>query len=268
MKSVAGVFVTRADAERAIQKLRSMGLADDKVSLLIPGPAEKEANPAPSVKTDATEQPGMGTAMGGVVGAAAGMAGGFGAGALASAFIPGVGPVVALGLWGAALLGLAGAGAGAAAGAALENATTSGLPEDELFVYEDALRRGRSVVIALCDDDATAASARELFEAAGAETVDAARDQWWVGLRSAEKEHYAKLGKDFDVEEKFYRRGFEAALHAKNRCKEYDQVASEMANHIEELHRHHPGAAVEEAYRRGYERGREYYESLCNKTKR
>jgi hypothetical protein len=268
MQTVAGVFISRADAERAVQKLRSMGLGDDKINLLTPGSMEKEIAEANSVKTDDTEQPGMGAALGGVVGGAAGIAGGYELGALAGALIPGVGPVVALGIWGATLLGLAGAGAGAVAGAALEDATTTGLPEDELFVYEDALRRGRSVVVALCEDDATAESVRELIKAGGAETVDAARDKWWVGLRSAEKEHYVKLGMNFDREEKIYRQGFEAALHAKNRCKEYDQIASEMANRIEELQHHHPGANAEEAYRRGYERGREYYQNFCDKTKK
>jgi hypothetical protein len=152
------------------------------------------------------------------------------------------------------------------AGAAVDDAASEGLPADELFVYEDALRRGRTVLIALCKDEATAASAHELLKAEGAETVDAARDEWWIGLRSAEQEHYLKLNKNFDQQEKFYRLGFEASLHAKSRCKEFDQIASEMANHIEELHRHHPGAEIEDAYRRGYERGRMYYEALCAKT--
>ena len=266
MRGVAGVFVTRVDAERAARKLSSIGLTNDHITLLAPGTSEQVSNEVKSVATDATEQPGIAKAMGGVMGAAAGMAGGFGLGTLASAFIPGVGPVVALGLWGAAILGLAGAGAGVAAGAAVEDAATEGLPADELFVYEDALRRGRTVLIALCKDEATAASAHELLKAEGAETVDAARDEWWIGLRSAEREHYLKLNENFDKEEKFYRLGFEASLHAKNRCKEFDQIASEMAEHIEELHRLHPGAEVEDAYRRGYERGRTYYEALCAKT--
>jgi hypothetical protein len=267
MRSIAGVFVAQADAERAARKLRSIGLTDKKITLLKPGTAAEVSREVESVDTEGTEQPGVAKAIGGVVGAAAGMAGGFELGTLASAFIPGVGPVVALGLWGAAILGLAGAGAGVAAGAAVEDAATEGLPADELFVYEDALRRGRTVLIALCDDDVTAASAHELLKAEGAETIDSARDQWWIGLRSAEREHYLKLNEDFDKQEKFYRLGFEASLHAKNRCKEFDQIASEMANHIEELHRQHPGAEIEDAYRRGYERGRTYYEALCAKTK-
>ena len=112
MRSVAGVFVARADAERAARKLRSMGLTDEKITLLAPGTIEEVSKEVGSVATDATEQPGMGKAIGGVMGAAVGMAGGFGLGTLASAFIPGVGPVVALGLWGAAILGLAGTGCG------------------------------------------------------------------------------------------------------------------------------------------------------------
>ena len=42
--------------------------------------------------------------------------------------------------------------------------------------------------------------------------VDAAREEWWVGLRSAEKEHYRALGGNFENAELDYRRGFEAAL--------------------------------------------------------
>jgi hypothetical protein len=213
------------------------------------------------------EQPGMGKALGGVVGAAMGLAGGLELGAAASAFIPGVGPVLALGLAGGALLALAGASVGAAGGNALENALTEGLPEDELFVYEDALRRGRSVLIAFVDDEAHAASVRRVMEADCVETVDAAREQWWIGLRRPEEEHYSKLGRDFKEDEKFYRLGFEAALHARTRCKEYDQVLAEMDSDLEELKRRYPHSDLEEPFRRGYERGRAYYESLCSKTR-
>ena len=140
---------------------------------------------------------------------------------------------------------------------------TEGLPADELFVYEDALRRGRSVLIAFVDDEARAASARRLIEAECAETVDAARQQWWIGVRRPEEEHYTKLRRDFKQDEKFYRLGFEDALHARTRCKEYDQVLAEMANDLEELQRRYPDSDLEEPFRRGYERGRAYYQSLC-----
>lgn len=78
--------------------------------------------------------------------------------------------------------------------------------------------------------------------------------------------HYLKSGRQFGDGEKFYLLGFEAALHARNRCKEFDQIASEMASDLEELQRQYPGAAVEEPFAHGFQRGREYYQRLCNES--
>ncbi len=183
------------------------------------------------------------------------------------AAIPGVGTVAALGLLGAALLTAAGASLGAAVGGKTENFMSKGLPEDEIFVYEDALRKGRSVVIALAEDAAEAATIHKLLESAGAEAVDSAREQWWIGLRNAEQEHYLKSGRNFGDDENFYRMGFEAALHARNRCKEFDQVSAEMASSLEEVQRQFPGVEVAEPFTRGYQRGREYYQHLCDESK-
>jgi len=206
--------------------------------------------------------------MGKALGALAGTAAGFSAGTLlVAALIPGVGPITAIGLLGGAVAAAAGATVGAVAGGKLENAMTEGLPEDELFVYEDALRQGRSVVIALAEDDAEASRIRGLLDAEGAEAVDAAREKWWIGLRSAEEEHYSGQGRRFADDERFYRLGFEAALHARTRCKEYDQTLAEMSVKIEELERQHPGIDVAEPFRKGYERGRDYYQQLCNESK-
>jgi hypothetical protein len=80
------------------------------------------------------------------------------------------------------------------------------------------------------------------------------------------QEHYLKSGRKFGGDEKFYLLGFEAALHARNRCKEFDQIASEMASDLEELQRQYPGAAVEEPFTRGFQQGREYYQRLCNES--
>jgi hypothetical protein len=257
MQAVTGVFLSQADAHRAVESLRSKGVPNDKLTLLTPGNSRKGLE---SVRVDAAEQPGIGKAIGAALGAAGGVTGG----GLLIAAVPGVGWVAAAGMLGAAVL--AAAGAGAAAGGALENSTTEGLPEDEIFVYEDALRQGRTVVIALVEDAEAADSLKDLLKSEGAETIDAARHQWWIGLRSAEREHYAAYGKDFGEDERFYRLGFEAALHARWRCKEFDQVSAEMASNLEELQRQHPGAEIEEAYERGYQRGREHYQSLCNES--
>lgn len=261
MKAVTGVFRSQSDAEHALAEIRSTGLSQDRITLLTPKSSETAEASAPVV---AAEQSGMGKAVGAVLGAAAGISGGP---LIVAALIPGVGPITAIGLLGGAVLAAAGASIGAVAGGKFENAMTDGLPEDELFVYEDALRKGRSVLIALADDDAAASGLRELFIAEGAETVDAAREQWWIGLRDAEQEHYSSFGRNLSNDEKFYRLGFESALHARTRCKEYDQVLGEMTAQIEELERRYPDAEVAEAFQRGYERGRDYYQQLCNESR-
>ncbi|MGA8440461.1 MAG: hypothetical protein WB762_01145 [Candidatus Sulfotelmatobacter sp.] len=76
--------------------------------------------------------------------------------------------------------------------------------------------------------------------------------------------HYLESGKQFGDGEKFYLLGFEAALHARNLCKEFDQIASEMASDLEELQQQYPGAGVEEPFARGFQQGREYYQRLCD----
>jgi hypothetical protein len=261
MKDVTGVFRSRSDAERAMSQMRSLGVPEDKITLLTPDKIEKTLQSVPSVSA---EQPGMGKAIGAVVGAAAGLSGGA---LVVAALIPGVGPITAIGLLGAAVLTAAGGSIGAVAGGKLENSMTEGLPEDELFIYEDALRKGRSVVVALSDDEAAASRLRELLTVEGAESVDAAREEWWVGLRSAELEHYSAPGRNFDDDEKFYRLGFESALHARTRCKEYDQVSSEMTAKLEEVQRQYPDSNVAEPFTKGYERGRAYYQQICDESK-
>jgi hypothetical protein len=110
------------------------------------------------------------------------------------------------------------------------------------------------------------AALRKSLQAEGTQAIDAAREQWRIRLRSTEQEHYLKSGQQFGDDEKFYILGFDAALHARNRCKEFDQVASEMASALEELQGQYPGVAVEKPFTRGYQRGREYYQGLCDES--
>jgi len=257
MVTVTGIFKTVDGAQRAMDRLQSI-ISREKMTLLSPGDATLAPKP---VEVIAAEQPGMGKAMGGVAGAAVGIAGGVEVAAI-TATVPGVGPVVALGVLGGALLGFL----GAKAGQAIDRALSEGLPEDELFVYEDALRRGRTVLVVSLADEASATSARRILEWEGAEAVDAAREMWWIGLRSAEQEHYSQGRAKFDRDEKFYRLGYEAALHAKYRCKEYDQIMSEMQSDLKEVQQRYPREDVEAPFLKGFERGRAYYQELCNKA--
>lgn len=236
MKSVVGVFRSRTDAERAYNELCSSGI--DQSTVLTPDNARRKLEKVPTIEG---ERPGMGTAVGGVVGTAFGAAGGASIGAaFASAFFPGVGPVLIVGM---AAAGLAG---GMAAGAALENAQTTGLPADELFVYEDALRKGRSVVVTMADDEKRRERAQDILLRAGAESLDAAREDWWLGLRSAEEATYEAEGRDFGGDETTYRKGFEAALQVRGRS---------WADAQEFLRENYADSYKSEAFRNGFERG-------------
>lgn len=222
----------------------------EHINLLLPGSPEQEIH---SIPTSETEQPGVGAAIGGVVGAALGMAGGFELGVGATMLIPGVGPVLAVGLAAAAALGVGGALGGAALGEAADHRSTEGVPSDEIFFYEDALRQGRSVVLVLAADSDEAQRARDILGAAGAESLDAARESWWVGLRDAEKEHYQALGENFAKDHDAYRMGFEAGLRRECRGK----PVKDARECLRDLY---PDVWESKAFVSGFERGVAYRE--------
>ena len=103
MRAVTGVFLSKADAIKSVEKLRALNVAADKITLLTPGDERKEAS---LVSTEAAEAPGIGKALGAVVGAAGGLSGGS---MLVAAMVPGIGMVTAAGMLGVAILGAAGA---------------------------------------------------------------------------------------------------------------------------------------------------------------
>jgi hypothetical protein len=230
MKSVAGIFTSREAAERAVSRLASSGISHDHLTLLTPG---ADVRRLASIPVDEGEAPGTGAAIGAVTGAATGAGVGLPIGAAVSLVVPGIGPIIAFGLLGAALFGAG----GAAIGNALENVLTQGVPRDDLFVIEDALRGGQSVVIAFVDDEATALRARAVLREKGALDLDTARDRWWSSLPEAER------GRFEPVEEHVYRCGFEAAQWCDNR------------ENVRPLH----GDLVDQpAFQRGFERGHDY----------
>jgi hypothetical protein len=251
MKTVVGTFPSHEAAGAAVSGLCNAGIGRSRVNVLSP---ESRLRDVRAVPEEDAESEGVGTALGAVVGGAAGLSAGFALPAVASVVVPGLGPVLAAGAVGAALLGLGGALGGAAAGHALETKLIEGLPKDELPVYVDALRRGRSVVVVLAEDDREALTAREILEDSGAESLDAARDMWWIGLRDAEGEYYEKQGQVFSTDEALYRRGFEAAM---------GEITPEAdPNGRREALRQRHGELVDEpAFRRGFARGCLYRDS-------
>ena len=253
MHTVMAIFTSQEAAVQAAARLGSLGIPREQMHFLIPG---APAAALEEVPTTETEQPGMGAALGSVVGGAVGASGGLMSAAVLSAIIPGIGPVMAIGLGALSLVGAVGGGlAGAAAGGALENAMADGLPKDELFLYEDALRQGRTVLMVLTAEIAQAEAVRTTCAQEGAESLDAARDTWWVGLREAEAEAYTAHGGDFTQDEAVYRRGFEAALRPAIASKPYSEA-------VEVLRIHYPDVYAHAAFRRGFERGQAYYGQL------
>ena len=226
MKAVVGVFKSRSDAELGAAELRPLDISKDRITVLTPHATEQELA---AVQTVDGEQPGMGKALGATVGGATGVAVGVGlVPMLASFLIPGVGQVLAIGVAGGLVLGAIGAVGGGIAGGAIESDVFEGLPADELFVYEDALRKGRSVVFVMAEND-EAEAVRGALEHAGAESIDRARDMWWIGLRDVEKERYEVDGGRFEDDESYFRCGFEAALHSKKRARTYEQCRQERS---------------------------------------
>lgn len=247
MEAVSGVFHSRADATKAINDLRKTGLPDNRIGLVTPGgdAADLEA----SLPVTDTEEPGMGRAMGAAVGGAMGAAGGATLGlAVATLAVPGIGPVIAFGMLGAALLGVVGATAGAAAGDTVESELGEGIPHEDIYLYEDALRHGRSIVIAYAETDEQADKAEAVMERSTAMDLDQLREDWWNELRDEERTHYHHdFARDFARDEESYRSGYQAALHPGRRGKAYTDVEQDLkTDYVGEL---------DTAFREGYERG-------------
>jgi hypothetical protein len=255
MEAVTGVFRSREDACNSARELRHVGLDGERVNLVLPDTPDEIRG----VRTSDTEQPGVGRAFGAVLGGTLGMVSGFELGIGMTALIPGVGPVLAVGAAAAAALGIGGAVGGAAVGTAVDVQTTEGLPADEIFFYEDALRHGRSVVIVMAKNHEDAEWIRHFLARQGAETVDAARKAWWIGLRDAEKEHYQIAGKNFEQVEGEYRSGFEAALMRDVRGRTF--VAA-----MDTLRVRYPAVWQSHAFRSGFDRGQAYFQEKANEA--
>src|SRR6476646_1547925 len=196
MQVVTAIFDTRREAENAAKEVRSLGIPDSRIGLVTP---EGSAQGDTTVPVTDTEYPGMGTAMGAAVGGAMGAAGGATLGlAAATLIVPGVGPVLAFGLLGAALLGGTGAAVGAAVGDKIEEGLGEGFPHEDVYLYEYALRLGRSVVIVHAVNDEQHSKARALLNRTGALDLDRVRDGWWSELRESERTRYEDDGRDFD----------------------------------------------------------------------
>jgi hypothetical protein len=159
----------------------------------------------------------------------------------------------------AALLGTGGAAIGAAAGSSLDETAAKNLRQDELHLYEASLRQGRTVLIALANDERQAQAARKAMARDGAESLDQARENWWHQLRAAEEAAYQREGRDFALDETPYRHGFEAALHPRVRGKTHAESVVLLGQYLGDDQQ-------TEAFQRGYERGQAYHQDLLEES--
>lgn len=167
MEGIVGVFRSRTDAERAVNDLRRLGQPENSIVFLTPGASPDQLSQVPTTNA---ESPGIGKGISTVVGGAIGGGAGLGLGsALASLFIPGVGPIVAAGIGAAALLGIGGAATGAAIGEAAEESLDTGLPIDDLSRLRYLLKSGRTLVVVTADSKEKEEQIHALFNSFNAE---------------------------------------------------------------------------------------------------
>jgi hypothetical protein len=235
-----GVFRSSRSAEEAVSQLKQLGIAPDRITVLTPGSFSALAQ----VPTSDTEQEGMGPALAGAISGALGL------GLGVALFVPGIGPITVLGALAAGLLGAGGAAAGAAVGATLEAQSLSGLlPIDELYVYEDALSKGRTLVLVSAGHQSD--DVWRVLKDSGAESIDAAREDWWVGIRDAERLEYAGTDGQTEFgsrEEALFRQGFEAALRLLSQGKSEEEIEDMIQDE-------YPALCNQHLFVRGYKRG-------------
>ncbi len=126
--TIVGIFPDRGSADDAIDELRKLGFGDDQIGFAVRG----------GTATATDNQAGEGAGAGMLAGAGVG-----GAAAVASLFIPGIGPIMAAGILTTMVGGMA---AGAAVGGIIGTLTGLGIPEDEAHYYESEFSEGRVLV--------------------------------------------------------------------------------------------------------------------------
>jgi hypothetical protein len=159
MRTVVGMFETRAEAESAIHRLTASGIGADTISV-----AMKDSEAASDLveSTGAHDLAGEGAAAGAVSGATVGTLVGL---ALAGStlVLPGVGTVL---VGGPILAALTGAGIGAASGGLFGALVGAGIPDLEAETYAAGIAEGHIFVSANVADD-QAALAHRIFDEEG-----------------------------------------------------------------------------------------------------
>jgi len=156
-----GVLVSPVAAEKAIGELLRIPLPQEAITFLT---ADRD-----DAAEDRDRGKFVGACLGGILGTASGLS--LGA-AAATLMVPGVGPVLAIGIGAAALLGLSGAGAGTALGASGAPSTRNqqevvACASADAQFFRDVLNKGRSLVIVRVDSKPLAEAACAVLDRLG-----------------------------------------------------------------------------------------------------
>ena len=170
--TVIGLFESKT-LEEAVKNLQAAGVIESQISVLTqPGPIQERLGG--DAQQTIVESAGAGAlggaALGGLVGILA---------AASQIFMPGIGPVLALGSLATALGSGAGSGAGigAAFGGFLGALIGLGMSEEDAHLYVEGVRQGNAVVAAEVDADKVAATMATMRQA-GALSTDSLKGTW------------------------------------------------------------------------------------------
>jgi hypothetical protein len=175
--SVYGIYRSRADAEEAIEMMRSAGFRPQDISVLFPDNVGTK-DFGHEKHTKAPERATAGAATVGALGGALGWL--IGAGFLA---IPGLGPLIAAGPIMAALAGI---GAGTVVGGLVGALVGMGIPEYEAKRYEGRIRSGGVLLSIHCETDAWVNRAKDMLKQTGADDISSATEARASGSRVTE----------------------------------------------------------------------------------
>jgi hypothetical protein len=160
--AVFGIYKTIAQAERAVDTLKSVGYTNNDISVLLTD-AQSSHDFAHQKNTKAPEGTATGATAGGIIGGTLGLLA-----SLGTLAIPGIGPLLAAGPLFATLAGL---GAGGAAGGVIGALVGMGIPEYEAKRYEGQVKNGGVLLSVHCETSFAVSRATELLKATGAEDI-------------------------------------------------------------------------------------------------
>ena len=176
--TVVGLFDDFTDAQETLQEMTTAGIPRDNISVIAPAPAEEyRSTTADSPAEETVDSALSGAATGAAVGAGVGLLAG-----LTSLFLPGLGPLVAVG-WIATTLG--GAAVGAAAGGLIGALAGAGVPDELAGYYVEGVRRGGTLVVTRGLTDEQAEIARNVIQRHDPVDVEERATDWrargWSG---------------------------------------------------------------------------------------